>query len=90
MAQISRELTELQNVFNALHPSLKEHLASQQIHFRLNPPNAPHFGGSWEREVKSIKTALHTSLGSRSVSKEMLNTVLVEIEEICFLRHSIY
>nr|XP_055027021.1 uncharacterized protein LOC129416681 [Misgurnus anguillicaudatus] len=74
--------TELQNAFNALQPSLKEHLDSQQIHFRLNPPNAPHFGGSWERDVKSIKTALRTSLGSQSVPEEVLTTVLVEIEGI--------
>lgn len=74
--------TELQNAFSRLHPALKEHLASQQIHFRLNPPNAPHFGGSWEREVRSIKTALRTSLGSQSVPEEVLITVLVEVEGI--------
>lgn len=74
--------TELQNAFNTLHPTLKEHLASQQINFRLNPPNAPHFGGSWEREVRSIKTALRTSLGSQSVPEEVLITVLVEVEGI--------
>jgi len=81
-AQISKEVLQNFNAFNALHPILKENLASQQINFRLNPPNAPRFGGSWEREVRSIKTALRTSLGSQSVPEEVLNTVLVEIEGI--------
>ncbi|KAJ8385319.1 hypothetical protein AAFF_G00190350 [Aldrovandia affinis] len=44
--------TELQKAFNALHPSLQDQLSAQRIHFRYNPSNAPHFGGSWEREVR--------------------------------------
>lgn len=49
---------ELQNAFNAMAPQLKEQLAKQKINFSFNPPAAPHFGGTWEREVKSVKAAL--------------------------------
>lgn len=60
---------ELHEAFNALEPSLREQLAAEQIRFRFNPPNAPHFGGSWEREVRSVKAALRTTLGAQTVSE---------------------
>ncbi|XP_026029422.1 uncharacterized protein LOC113025652 [Astatotilapia calliptera] len=74
--------SELQEAFNALGPALKSQLASQQIHFRFNPPQAPHFGGSWEREIRSIKSALHTILGSQHVTEEVFRTILSEVESI--------
>ncbi len=46
-------------------------LAKQKIAFRFNPPAAPHFGGTWEREIKSVKTALYTIIGVQPVSEEV-------------------
>lgn len=48
----------------------------------LTPPNAPHFGGTWEREVRSAKGALKAVLGDRTVTDAVLRTVLVEVEGI--------
>ncbi len=47
---------ELSEWFNSMSSELKRLLAKQKIDFRLNPPAAPHFGGTWEREIKSVKT----------------------------------
>ncbi len=41
---------ELKEAFNNIHPQLQTELAKQQINFQYNPPNSPHFGGSWERD----------------------------------------
>ncbi len=73
---------ELSDAFVALNPTLQEQLGKRKILFKFNPLNAPHFGGMWEREVRSIKTALRVLLGAQTVTEEVLNTVLIEIEGI--------
>ncbi len=72
---------ELQKPF---HPSALSYtkLAKQKISFRFNPSNSPHFGGAWEREIRSVKNALRTTIGSQVVTEEVLLTVLIEVEGI--------
>ncbi len=74
--------TELQEAFASLEAPLKEHLASQEIAFQFNPPYGPYFGGTWEREVRSVKSALQIVLGNRTLTEAVLHTVLVEVEGI--------
>ncbi len=73
---------ELREAFSSMEPELQTRLADPQIHFKFNPPSAPHFGGMWEREVRSIKNALQVVVGSQAVTEEVLSTVLVEVEGI--------
>lgn len=73
---------ELQRAFEALEPAIKEQLAKQSISFKFNPPLAPHFGGIWEREIKSVKAALQVVLKDRVLPEEVLLTVLIEVEGI--------
>ncbi len=74
--------SELKSAFDQLSPVLLEKFWNHQIKFTYNPPYAPHFGGTWEREIISIKSALRSVLGSQVVTEEVLTTVLVEVEEI--------
>lgn len=73
---------ELSEAFEALQSAVNDHLAKHQIDFRFNPPNAPHFGGVWEREVRSVKAALYATIQTHSVPEEVLRTVLTEVEGI--------
>lgn len=77
----SRELGE---AFTAQEPALQEKLSEQSITFRFNPPHAPHFGGTWEREIRSVKSSLQVVLGDQIVSEEVLSTVLAEVEGILY------
>lgn len=69
-----------EKAFEALVPWLKSQLADYQILFKLHPPNAPYFGGVWERESCSIKNTFQVAVGSQAVSEEVLYTVIVEVE----------
>lgn len=68
---------ELREAFANMVPALQEQLARQQIKFCFNSPATPHFGGVWEREVCSVKSALYTCVGA-----QVLLTVLLEVEAI--------
>lgn len=73
---------ELNHCFQAMEPKLQEVLSPQQIIFNFNPPGAPHFGGVWEREIRSVKNALRVVLGNQTTSEAVLQTVLIEVEGI--------
>ncbi|XP_023204733.1 uncharacterized protein LOC111611638 [Xiphophorus maculatus] len=72
---------ELHEAFQKMCPSIQDHLSKQQIRFSFNLPGVPHFGGVWEREVRSIKSA-RVSLGAQTVTEEVLRTVLIEVEGV--------
>ncbi|CAK9826422.1 hypothetical protein ANTRET_LOCUS4277 [Anthophora retusa] len=55
-------------------------LAREGIEWHLIPPYAPHFGGLWERGVKSVKTHLKRVVGEQRLTYEELYTVLTKIE----------
>ena len=74
--------SELQNAFQAMEPDIKQQLAHTQVNFQFNPPSAPHFGGSWECEIKSVKMALYVALGKQPTTETVLHIVLAEVEGI--------
>ncbi|XP_076655808.1 uncharacterized protein LOC143360652 [Halictus rubicundus] len=57
-----------------------EFASSHRMIWKFIPPASPHMGGSWERLVRSVKTALKVTLKERSPKEETLQTVLLEAE----------
>ena len=53
---------------------------TQQVEWHFSPPRAPHFGGLWESEVKSMKRILRKVVGTHQLTFEELNTVAIEAE----------
>ncbi|XP_071094567.1 uncharacterized protein [Haliotis cracherodii] len=73
---------ELTEAFTSMSPEIAQQLTKQKIRFKYNPPYAPHFGGCWESEIKSIIHGLRVVLEDQSVAEPVLRTVLIEVEAI--------
>jgi len=58
---------------------LEEEMTNRGVHWHFSPPLGPHFGGIWERMVRSAKTSLRIVLGINTVSEEVLSTVMAEV-----------
>ncbi|XP_062539193.1 uncharacterized protein LOC134207499 [Armigeres subalbatus] len=59
-----------------------ENFTNARTRWNFNPPAAPHMGGVWERLVRSVKEAVYELQDGRSLSDEVLETVLAEAEGI--------
>eukprot|EP00117_Sycon_ciliatum_P011139 scpid10470/ scgid12743/ len=55
-------------------------MASQGVHWRFNPPLAPHFGGVFECVVKAAKRAMMATLSQANLTDEKLVTAMVSAE----------
>ncbi|XP_055591483.1 uncharacterized protein LOC129743473 [Uranotaenia lowii] len=55
---------------------------SARTRWVFNLPSAPHMGGVWERMVRSVKVALNTLTDGGRLTDEILNTALVEVEDL--------
>ena len=60
---------------------IEEHQVQRGIRWKFNPPAAPHFGGVWERLVRSCKKAMYAVLGNRSVAEDVLSTTMCIVEQ---------
>ena len=71
----SKEITELTN-----SSSLQDKLNLYGTTWKFIPKRAPWHGGFWERMVGLTKTCLRKVLGRACIHRELLNTVITEIE----------
>ncbi|XP_064625967.1 uncharacterized protein LOC135486798 [Lineus longissimus] len=75
--------TELRRCLQQLdHHKILQYVTPLKIEWYFNPPTAPHFGGAWERLVRSVKKALSTVIANVQVSEAVLRTALVEVQAI--------
>lgn len=73
-AELRQALQDIDNEKN------REYAANQGMTRKFIPPAAPHMGGSWERMVRCVKTALAATLKERAPKEETLATLLAEVE----------
>ena len=74
-----RELKEYINSWNK--NQITSDLAQTNIVWNFKPPGAPHFGGGWERLVRSCKKAMVSSLENRSLTDEILTTSMCLVQQ---------
>ena len=60
---------------------IEEHLIQRGIRWKFNPPAAPHFGGVWERLLRSYKKTMYAVLGNRTVTENVLSTTMCIVEQ---------
>ena len=58
------------------------YFSNRGIEWKFSPPAAPHSGGVWESLIKSAKIALKSVINLRSLSDEMLNSIMTEVESL--------
>ena len=75
----AREFKECFGQWN--QDALSEILAKQRVVWQFNPPGAPHFGGIWERLVRSCKKSMIAILGSRRLTLPVLTTTMCLVEQ---------
>lgn len=59
---------------------------SEKISWPCNPPSAPHFGGTWEAGIESVRTHIYQTIGDKILTFEGLCTILTQIEAILNFR----
>ncbi|XP_078329601.1 uncharacterized protein LOC144624109 [Crassostrea virginica] len=77
-----RELREAINKWNVSH--IQTHLLQSGIDWTFNPPAASHFGGVWERLIRSVRKVLFSVLHEQTIhlDNEGLGTLFCEVEAI--------
>ena len=76
--ELARALKEIKDM------TLRDSLSSTNIEFITNPPNASHFGGVWERQIRTVRNVLNGILqkhGQR-LDTSTLHTMFYETSAI--------
>ena len=75
-----RELRE--NLQGLDQSMIQNYMMKYKIDWKFITPHAPHFGGAWERLIKSVKRALSAILKDQCVTESVLRTTLAEVEAV--------
>ena len=75
-----RELREVINEWN--EKQVQETLLQKNIQWVFNPPHASHFGGVWERQIRTVRKVLDSLLREQTLTDDSLRTLLCEVEAI--------
>ncbi|KIH63822.1 hypothetical protein ANCDUO_05875 [Ancylostoma duodenale] len=70
--------------------AIAKEASTREIEWKYITPFAPWQGGEYERLIRSVKLALHKTLGKSIPSREELYTVVIEIEAMLNTRPLLY
>lgn len=76
---------ELQSALDSWNAGqIEQALTQHGIEWNFNPPTGSHFGGVWERLIRSVRKVLHGLLQAcpRNLDDEVLMTMFCEVESI--------
>ena len=59
---------------------MSDTLLQRNIEWRFNPPGGSHFGGVWERQIRTIRSLMCSLLKQQTLTDESLQTLFCEIE----------
>ncbi len=75
--------TELKKALNSLNEGrIQNALLPDGIQWSFNPPGASHYGGVWERLIRSVRQVLVSTLRQQTLDDEGLQTLFCETESI--------
>ncbi|XP_073950071.1 uncharacterized protein [Choristoneura fumiferana] len=74
--ELKKSMEEIDN------EAVKTEAVNNGAQWTFIPPCSPHWGGAWERLIRSVKTALRVILKERAPRDEVLATLLTEVEGI--------
>lgn len=77
----NKELRDTIREWNENHKT-KEELLIREIEWEFNPPAASHMGGVWERQIRTVRNALNTTLRNQVLDDERLETLFAEVENV--------
>ena len=75
-----RELAEMTKEWN--EGQVVETMLQAGVQWIFNPSGASHFGGVWERQIRTIRKILTATLTEQTIREDNLRTLLCEIEAI--------
>jgi len=75
-----RELREAIQQWN--NEQIHEFLLQREIEWHFSPPTASHFGGTWERCIRTIRKVLNAVSKEQQLDDESFLTLVVEVESI--------
>ena len=76
----AREIKELVDCMD--QEKIQRLTSNKGIDWQFNPPEAPHFGGVFERMIKAAKRAIYAVLKEADVDDEELQTVFTGTESL--------
>ena len=76
----SKEINQLVKQMD--QDKIQRMMSNKGINWHWNPPAAPHFGGVFERMIRSVKQAVNAVLGNADVSNEELQTTFTGVESL--------